>query len=94
MTDAALNSTSGLTLTNENYGKASTILKKQLRKQASNSVNAYGKISKFKSCIVRCKLTVLRKLFNEIKSNVRSLESEKLRIATCANYNEPLTAPA
>ena len=54
LTDAALKSVSSLTLTNENYGKALTILKERYgSKQAI--VNAYGKISKFTSCIVRCK---------------------------------------
>ena len=42
--------------------------KNALQKQASNSVKAYGKFNEFTSCIVR-------KLFDDIKSNVRSIES-------------------
>ena len=75
LTDAALKSVSGLKLTNENYGKALTILKECYEnKQAIVSTHT-EKLANLRVVSSDANITGLRKLFDEIESNVRSLES-------------------
>ena len=75
LTDAALKSVSGLTLTNENYGKALTILKERYgNKQAIVSTHM-EKLANLRVVSSDANITGLPKLFDEIESNVGSLES-------------------
>ena len=75
LTDAALKSVSGLILTNKNYGKFLTILKKLYgNKQAIVSTHM-EKLVNLRVVTSDANKTGLRKLFDEIESNVRSLES-------------------
>ena len=75
LTDAALKSVSGLTLTNENYEKALTILKERYgNKQAIVSTHMEN-LANLRVVSSDANVTGLRKLFDERESSVRSLES-------------------
>ena len=75
LTDTALKSVSGLTLTNENYGKALTILKERYgNKQAIVSTHMEN-LANLRVVSSDANVTGLRKLFDERESSVRSLES-------------------
>ena len=82
LTDGALNSISGLTLTNENYRKALTVLKKSYGNKQAIVSTRMEKLANLQVVSSDANMTVLRKLFDEIKSNLRSPEGEQLRIAT------------
>ena len=81
LTDGAMNSISGLTLTNENYRKALTVLKKSYGNKQAIVSTRMEKLANLQVVSSDANMTVLRKLFDEIKSNLRSPESEQLRIA-------------
>ena len=74
LTDAALKSVSGLTLTNGNYEKALIIKECYGNKQAKVSTHM-EKLANLRIPSSDANITGLRKLFDEIESNVRSLES-------------------
>ena len=72
MTDAALKSVSSLTLTNKNYGKALTVLKERYgNKQAIVSTHM-KKLANLQVVSSDANIKGLRKLLDEIESNVRS----------------------
>ena len=71
LTDVVLKSTGGSTLTNENYGKVLTILNER-------HGNKQAVVSTYMENLANLRflnITGLEKLFHEIESNVRSLES-------------------
>ena len=89
LTDTALKSVSGLTLTNKNYGKALTILKERHgNKQAIVSTHM-EKLANLRVVSSDANINGLQKLFGEIESNVKSLES----LAVEANSYGSLLVP-
>ena len=85
MTDAALNSDSGLTLTNENYRKALTILKERYgNKQAMVSTHM-KKLANLGVVSSDENIAGLSKLFDEIESNVGSLERLGVEANSCGS---------
>ena len=75
LTDAPMKSVSGLTLTNENFRKALAILKERYgNKQAIVSTHM-EKLANLRVASSDANITGLGKLFDEIESNVRSLET-------------------
>ena len=75
LTDAALNSVSGLTLTNENYWKALTILKERYGNKQVIVSRPMKKLENLRVVSSDTNINGLRKLFDEIESIVMSLES-------------------
>ena len=75
LTDAALNSVSGLTLTNKNYWKALTILKERYGNKQVIVSRPMKKLENLRVVSSDTNINGLRKLFDEIESIVMSLES-------------------
>ena len=69
LTDAALKSISGLTLTNETYGKALTILKERYGNRQAIVSTHMEKLANLRVVSSDLNITSLRKLFDEIESN-------------------------
>ena len=67
MTDAALKSISGLTLTNKNYGKALTILKERYGNKQVIVSTYIEKLANLQVVSSDANITGLRKLFDEIE---------------------------
>ena len=65
LTDAALKSVSGLTLTNEDYGKASTILKERYGNKQAIVSTYMDKLANLRVVSSDTNITGLRKLFDE-----------------------------
>ena len=86
LTDAALKSVSGLTLTNENYEKALTILKERYgNKQAIVSTHM-EKLANLRVVSSDANITGLRKLFDEIESNVRVFKVQESKRTAMDRY--------